>query len=398
MVKKIIFIVADGLSDSPVKQLGNKTPLEKAKTPNLDFLAEKGICGLIYPFVLSGQKKPESDTCHLALFGYDPNIFYLNRGPYEAFGAGIRLEKGDVALRANFSTIKQNKVIDRRAGRIEKTAPLIRALEKIKIKGVKIILKKSYGHRLVVVLRGKNICPDIESNDPKQADKKVKEIKAKIEKAGFTANVLNQFLTRANFILENHPLNKQRVKKGLLPANYLLLRGAGQFKETLSFKEKYGLKACCIAGGALYKGIAEVLGMKIIKVKGATGLPDTDLKAKFRAVEKCFNKYDFIFLHIKATDSLAEDGNFAGKTRFIEKIDRKIKKIINLKNALIVFTADHSTCSEMKGHCKELIPFLIFGSAQDRVKKFSEKNCGRGSLGRIQQLDLIQKAFKMAEK
>ncbi len=395
-MKKIIFIVIDGLSDKPIARLNNKTPLEKAKTDNLDLLAQEGICGLAYPFILSGQKKPESDTCHLALFGYSPDIFYLNRGPYEAVGAGLKLEPGDVALRANFATISNLKVIDRRAGRIEKTAALIKSLSKIKIKGVKIILKKSYGHRLVIVLRGKNIDWQINGNDPKQNRQTVRKISAINKKARLTARALNHFLEQANLILENHPLNKQRIKKGLLPANYLLVRGAGQYKKSLSFQEKYGLRSCCIAGGALYKGIAKVLGMKIIKMKGATGLPNTDLKAKINSVKKCLNKYDFIFLHIKATDSLAEDGNFHGKKEFIEKIDQALKGITHFKNVIIAITGDHSTCSELKKHCQELIPFLIFGKAKDRVKQFSEKACQKGDLGKINQLDIISYVIKSA--
>ncbi len=396
--KKIIFIVLDGLSDRPIKQLNQQTPLAKAKTPHLDFLAEKGICGLIYPFMLKDQKKPESDTCHLALFGYNPDIFYLNRGPYEAIGAGLKLKKGDVALRANFSTVRDGKVIDRRAGRIEKTEALIRALKKIKIKGAEIILKKSYGHRLVIVLRGKNIYPEIESNDPKQDGLKVREIKARKKRARLTAYLLNQFLAQAGPVLSAHRLNRQRVSRGHLPANYILLRGAGRFEEVPGFKQKYGLKACCLAGGALYKGIAQALGMKVIRVKGATGLPNTDLRAKFLAVKKNLKQYDFIFLHIKAADSLAEDGDFWGKTKFIEKIDRHIKNLAGLKNTLIVLTGDHSTCSEMKKHCPELIPFLIFGSKQDKVKKFSEKACANGDLKKIKQADLMAKVLRLANR
>ena len=386
-MKKILLIVIDGLGDRPIPQLGNKTPLEAAKTPNLDFLAKNGICRLILPFQFPDQKKPESDTCHLALFGYEPKIYYLGRGPYEAAGAGLKLQEGDVALRVNFATVSKNlKVIDRRAGRIEKTQPLIKALAGVKIKGAKLLLKKSYGHRAVLVLRGKNISPAIPDNDPQKVGERVRK----------TAKILNGFLDKAHQILENHPLNKKRIKNGLLPANYLLVRGAGQFRETPSFNKRYGFSSCCIAGGALYKGIAKVLGMDLINVRGATGLINTNLKGKILAAKNALKKLDFIFLHIKAADSLAEDGNFFGKKEFIEKIDKNLKPLLNLENTLIIVTADHSTCSELKRHCSEPIPLLIYGDGTNGIQEFSEKACQKGKLGKIKQIDLMPKILRLA--
>jgi len=381
---KILLIIIDGLSDRPIPQLGNKTPLEVAKTPKLDFLAKRGICGLIEPYLMN--ERPKSDICHLALFGYDPKIYYLGRGPYEAAGIGIKLREGDVALRVNFATVDENlKVIDRRAGRIEKTQPLIKALSRVKIKGANLLLKKSYGHRAVLVLRGKNISPTIPDNDPQKVGERVRK----------TAKILDEFLDKAHQILENHPLNKKRIKNGLLPANYLLVRGAGQFRETPSFNKRYGFSSCCIAGGGLYKGIAKILGMDLIKVEGATGFANTNLKGKILSAKDALKKYDFIFLHIKAADSLAEDGNFRGKRDFIEKIDKNLKPLLSLKNVLIIVTADHSTCSLLKRHCREPIPILIYGNGQDLVKEFSEKACKKGRLGKIKQLDLTPRILKL---
>jgi len=397
-VKKILFIVIDGLGDEPIPQLGNKTPLEAAKIPNLDWLAKNGICGLVEPFLSKEQAKPESDTCHLALFGYDLKKYYLGRGSYEAAGIGFNLKEGDLALRANFATIDQNlKVIDRRAGRIEKTEPLIKFLNGIEIDGVKFLFKKAFGHRAVLILRGGNLSPKISSNDPKITGVRPLSIlsKGRSRKAKFTAQVLNAFLGKAHEILKNHKLNKKRTKEGLLPANYLLVRGPGILKNTPPFSKRYNLKACCIAEGTLYKGIGKILGMDLIKVKGANGLPNTNLKGKFSAAKKAIGKYNFIFLHIKAADSLAEDGNFIGKKEFIEKIDRNIKTLLKLKKVLIVVTADHSTCSLLKRHCLESIPILIYGNGKDGVQKFSEKTCKKGNLGKIKQIDLMPKILKL---
>jgi len=396
-MKEILLIVIDGLGDRPISKLGNKTPLEAAKTPSLDQLARKGACGLVLPFQFPQQEKPESDTCHLALFGYDPKVYYLGRGPYEVAGIGVTLQKRDVALRANFGTVDKNlKVVDRRAGRISKTQPLVDALAKIKkIGGVRFIIKKSYGHRAGLILRSKNLSAKISDGDPHRVGAKVERILPldKSPQAKFTANVLNKYLEMAHQVL---------IKTNS-PANYLLVRGAGQMKATPSLKQKYKLKAACIAGGGLYKGIAKILGMKEIKVKGATGLPNTNLRAKFLAVKKSLNKYNFVFLHIKATDSLAEDGDFVGKKEFIEKIDKNLKSLLNLKNTLIVVTADHSTCCDLKRHCTEPIPILIYGlqpptTQQGRVQKFSEKACQKGKLGKFPQLELMPKILKYAKK
>lgn len=400
MNPEILLIVIDGLGDAKIPELKNKTPLEAANTPNLNLLAEKGICGLIEPFKFDWQEKPESDTCHLALFGYDPEKYYLGRGIYEAAGTGVKLKKGDIALRANFATINKDlKVIDRRAGRIDKTQPLINSLRDIEMEGVKFLLFRSWGHRAILVLRNSNLSAKISDSDPKKEGLKVEKVspKTELESSRFTANVLNKFLERAHQILKNHPLNLKRVKEGLKPANCLLTRGAGSFQKTPSFEEKYGLKATCIAGGALYKGIGKILGMDLIKVRGATGFPNTNLKEKFSVAKEALKKYNFIFLHIKAADSLAEDGNFLGKKDFIEKIDENLKPILNLKNILITVTSDHSTCSDLKRHCSEPIPILIFGNGKDSVEKFSEKACQKGNLGRFKQLDLMPRILRVAE-
>ena len=229
-MKKIILVIIDGLGDEKIPRLENKTPLEAAKTPNFDFLAKEGICGLMVPFKFREQEYPTSDVAHLALLGFDPRKYYLGRGVYEAFGAGVSLKSGDVALRVNFGTVDKNlKIINRRAGRIEKTESLIKALNKIKIEGVKFYLKKAFGHRAVLRIRSKKkLSSAIEDGDPHKVGVKVKKIKPKddSESAKFTAKILNQYLEKAHQILENHSLNKKRKKKGLLPANFLLVRGA----------------------------------------------------------------------------------------------------------------------------------------------------------------------------
>jgi len=404
-MKKIVLVIIDGLGDESISELGNKTPLEAAKTPNFDYLAKDGICGLMIPFKFRWQEYPTSDVAHVALLGFDPKKYYLGRGVYEAFGAGVNLKEGDIALRVNFATVDKNlKIIDRRAGRIEETKELIKALNKIKVKGADFYIKKAFGHRAVLRIRSnQKLSCNITDGDPHKVGVKVKKIKPKdkTKEAKFTAEILNQFLEKAHQVLETHPLNQKRKKKKLLPANYLLVRGAGSLRKIPTFKEKFGLKACCIAGGTLYKGIGKALGMDLIKVRGANGKPNTNLKGKFTTAKNVLKKYNFVFLHIKATDNLAEDGKFIEKMKFIEKIDQNIQYLIsnNKQNKfLLTITADHCTSSKLKHHISAPVPILIWGSKQkDSVDKFSEKSCKKGKLKKFNSIKLLSTLLYLAK-
>ncbi len=389
---KVLFLIIDGLGDSAIPEFNGKTPLESANTPNLDQLAKNGACGSVNAFLMPPFKLPDSSLSHFAAFGYDPKKYFPGRGICEALGVNFKLKEGDVALRVNFGTVDENLIIvDRRAGRIADTSELVKAISGIKIDGVSFIVKDSMSHRAVLVLRGTNISDKITDNDKKKMGIKPLRIKPrdKSREAIFTAKVLNEFLEKAHEILKVHPLNKKRK----LPANYLLVRGVGKMKVIPSFEEKHGMKAVCIAGGNLYKGIARALGMKVLSVKGSNIFFDTNLKGEINSSIRSLKDNDFVFWHIKATDSLAEDGNFIKKRLFIERIDREIFPLMNLKNTLLVITSDHSTCSLKKSHCKKLIPTIISGPKvkADSVSSYSEKSCLRGSLGKMEQLNLMKK-------
>jgi len=400
-MKKIFFVVIDGLGDEPIPEFSGKTPLEQAKTPNLDYLAKNGICGQL-EVEFSGAT-PTSEEGHFSLFGYNPKIYKIRRGIITATGCGIKAKKGDIGLRGNFATVdKKLNIIDRRAGRIKNPEPFIKALKGIEINGIKFLIKSATEHRLGIIMRGKGLSYNISDNDPfyGKLGKKARKIRAlkKTEKSVFTAKVLNKFLKKTARILESHPENKKRIKKGLPIVNYILTRGASALPKVPSFLEKYSFSACCIAGKFLYQQISKILGMDLIKIKGASGKPSTNLKGKFKAAKNALFKYDFVFLHIKATDSLAEDGNFLGKKKFIEKIDRNVKEIKNLKNILLVITSDHSTCSLLKRHCYRPCPVLIYGAGKDKVKEFSEKACRKGKLGKIKQVKLMNRVLKLYKR
>lgn len=386
MLNKVILIICDGLSDRPIRELNGKTPLEAANKPNFDELAKRGILGLMH--VIDVGIRPGSDVAHLSLFGYDPYKYYTGRGPFEAAGIGMDLKPGDIAFRGNFATVDETLIItDRRAGRVEDTGLLVEALNKIKINNVQFIIKKGTGHRAGVILRGKNLSGAISDNDPHLVGQKVLEVYPLKDDLNSkkTAKIVNEFLQKAYTVLTKHSFNQKRISQGLQPANYLLLRGAGEMPNFVPFPQKYGLKSACIAGAGLYKGIGKMLGMKVINIKGVTGKPDTNIAFKIKAAIKALKSYDFIFVHIKGADPLAEDGNYSGKKEFIEKIDKALNPLLKLEDVLLIITADHTTSSELKIHTSDPVPVLIWGDGVrvDDVVSFGERAAASGKLGFI---------------
>jgi len=389
MKHKIVFIVFDGLGDRPIPELNNLTPLEAANTPNLDALAKVGINGLIH--TIERSVRPGSDVAHLSLFGYDPRKYYRGRGVFEATGIGIDLQEGDVAFRANIGTLNDNGIItDRRAGRIDNVAFVAKAIDGMDIEDVKVIAKAGIGHRIAIVLRGPNLSDQVTDTDPHHDNAKFLESYATddTESAKRTANILNSLMQLVNDLIKDLPENNEREEKGLPPANCILLRGAGVMSHFPPFKDRYGLNACCIAGGGLYKGIAKTLGMDVLVVPGATGKPNTDARAKIKAFEENYERYDFFFIHFKGADSCAEDGNPTGKKEYIEKVDKEfgpLVKLVNENKIIVVVTGDHSTSSRLKAHTADEVPVLVAGSdvRVDGVTHMGERAAQTGGLGHI---------------
>ncbi|MCS7129900.1 MAG: phosphoglycerate mutase, partial [Archaeoglobaceae archaeon] len=278
----LLMFIIDGLPDRPMK---NKTPLSVAKKPNLDKIAEIGINGIMD--TISPGVRPGSDTSHLALLGYDPYKFYSGRGPIEAYGVGIDLKPGDLAFRANFATVVGNGsifdkvVVDRRAGRIENTEELVKALNEIDL-SLDFEVARATGHRAVVVFR-EAFSADLSDTDPKVVGEKVKKCKPLAESASKVAEVVNEFMQKAHEVLEKHSINAERELKGLPKANAILLRGSGVMKEIPSFKGKYGLKLTVISATALIKGVGRMVGGEVFTPKGATGNKKTDIGAKIES-------------------------------------------------------------------------------------------------------------------
>jgi 2,3-bisphosphoglycerate-independent phosphoglycerate mutase len=388
------------MGDRPLKELNGKTPLEVARKPSLDWLAEKGICGIID--VIAPGVPPGSDVAHLALLGYDAQKVYSGRGAFEAIGFNVKISPNDIAFRCNFATVNSKlTVIDRRAGRIPTVdaARLAEGLKKITLsghKGVQIMFKNTIQHRAILILRGKNLSTQVSGTDPFKTGKKVAESHPldKTAKAKKTAKILNELTIYFHKFLQNHPLNIERARTGLPPANIILCRGAGKLPDLTPLSHRYGISAVAISAMPLVKGVCKAAGMEVLKVSGATGTYDTDVFAKAKAAIKALHTHDFVFVHVKGTDIASHDHRVDEKIRMIEKIDQLVSYVIrnvDLNKTYIAVTADHTTSSRTREHEGDPVPAVIYGPEvrTDNVKRFNEKACAKGALGRIRGMDLM---------
>ncbi|MCC7569791.1 2,3-bisphosphoglycerate-independent phosphoglycerate mutase [Candidatus Micrarchaeota archaeon] len=385
--KKVVFIILDGLGDGPVKN----GSLEKAKTPNIDKMKkEHGVCGGM--MTLGKNIVPHSDDAHLVLFGYSMKKDYVGRGPYEALGAGLKMNKGDIAFRANFATVKKGVVVDRRAGRIktEIAHKVAKHISKTKIDGHEITFAPTTEHRGVLIIKGKGLTDKINQTDPGKTG--VAWIKCKPEKptAKKTAELVNKWTEWAHEKLEAQTWTRKTPKP-----NFILARGVGSYKKVETIQQKFGIRSVCIAGGALYKGVAKFVGMNTPDIKGATGDKNTDLNAKFNSVINYLKTNDLVFLHIKGPDSFSHDKDCKGKKQFVEKVDKFLPKLTE-KADYIIITGDHSTPCTNGDHSADPVPFLLWGkNLVPDTSSFTNLNSPEGELGIFEGKEVMKSIEKM---
>ena len=388
------------MADRPLKELGWKTPLEAAHKPSLNHIANTGVSGIMDP--ISPGLPPGSDTATLALLGYNALKVYSGRGAFEAIGSGVNVLPGDVTFRCNFATVDDNLVVlDRRAGRIsnEDASKLAESLQKIKLEkhsDAVFLFKNTIQHRAALVIRGPKLSTAVSDSDPEKIGEKVSEITALDEsrEAKLTAEILNELMQKSREVLRRHPVNKERVKRGLPPANIILCRGAGTIPNIKSLSQIYDINATCIGATPLIRGVCKAAGMKLIDVKGATGTPQTDFMAKAKAMVQALKTNDFVLLHVKATDVASHDGNIKQKIELIEKIDSMLGYVLNnidLSSTYLAVTADHTTSSITRNHEGDPVPIAITGPyvRRDDVEEYDERACANGGLNRIRGMDLM---------
>ncbi|MBS3804857.1 MAG: 2,3-bisphosphoglycerate-independent phosphoglycerate mutase [Oleiphilaceae bacterium] len=380
---KILFVVADGLGGIDSK--GRGTELEAARTPNLDRLAKQGATGLTYP--VAPGITPGSGPGHLALFGYDPVKHDIGRGVLTALGIDFDLKPGDVAARGNFCTVNSDgEVTDRRAGRIDSQegARLVKMLRNIRLDDVDVFVEPVKEHRFLLVLRSKKeaLGAQIDNTDPQRIGVLPREPSAGDDKSQITARAVSDFVEQSREILA-----------GEEQANMVLLRGFAQLPQLASLREKYGLNGCALAVYPMYRGIARLLGMKVVDC-------GPDLDSEIGALQAAWSDHDFVFLHFKDTDSRGEDGDFEGKVAAIEELDRAIPRMMELQPDVIVVTGDHSTPSAMASHSWHPVPVLISANTcrVDAVEVFGETACAGGGLGQMLAKHLMTLALAHAER
>jgi 2,3-bisphosphoglycerate-independent phosphoglycerate mutase len=377
---KIVLVVADGLGGLPL-ELGGKTELETARTPNLDAMVREGVCGLSIP-VLPGIT-PGSGPGHLGLFGYDPLEYKIGRGILEALGINFQVGPRDVAVRGNFCSINDKGLItDRRAGRptTERCALMCKKMQPIRVPGVEIFVEPVREHRFVLVFRGDNLGDHVNDTDPQQLN--VAPLHAVGEDASSqnTAKAVNTFILEAAKLLKNDA-----------PTNMVTLRGFARYPKIATVQDIYGLRSACIAVYPMYKGLARLVGMDILDAGGT-------LAEQIETLRKAWSTYDFFFLHYKYTDSAGEDGNFAGKVEKIELLDLEIPRIRALNPDVLVVTGDHSTPSKLKSHSWHPVPTVLCAKTvrPDGVVEFGESHCRRGGLGQVEAKYLMSLAMAHA--
>ncbi len=394
--RKAVFIVMDGVGDRPIPKLGGKTPLQAAKTPVFDRLAKEGQNALMN--VIGPGITPGSDTAHLALFGYNPLEDYPGRGPLETLGTGLESKPGDVAFRTNFATLdKDMTVLDRRAGRVftrEEQDILQSKIDGLEIDGVQIQFLATVEHRGAMILRGEGLYAEISDVDPHETGVKIWECKPLKPEAKKTADVINKMMVEINKRLRDLDVNKEREKRGLPAANAILIRGPGRHSEIQTLKDKYGISSAVIAGGALYIGTAKYVGMVHEPVEGQTGTIDTNFhNIAMKTIECIEGDYDYVFVHIKATDNASHDHNAEEKILAIERSDEMVGKIIDTVGSKIVIavTGDHTTPVSTGDHSCDPVPIVFWSEfiRPDRAEKFSEIDAAIGGLHTIRGLDVM---------
>ena len=376
---KIVLLVLDGLGDLPNAAHGGMTPLEAARTPNLDALTPASALGRLLP--VAPGITPGSGPGHLGLFGYDPLTHPVGRGVLEALGAGVDLKPGDVAARANFCTVDANGIAtDRRAGRIP-TETCVRLVELLKkeasrFEDCEVMLLPGKGHRFVAVLRGPGLGGAVSDADPHKEGKAIPQARALEAGAGHekAARIVNAFVKRAGEVLAAES-----------PANAVLMRGLSERPSFPGYLERFKLRAAAIAAYPMYRGVASLAGMDLFVPTGE-GAADA-----IAVAEREWATHDYFFLHVKGTDMAGEDGDFAAKVAVIEAFDAALPRLLALKPDVLAVTGDHSTPVPMKGHSWHPVPALVASGVcfADGSPRFHEKACRAGSLGTLLSKDLI---------
>lgn len=428
-MKKILYVVLDGLGDLPHPDLGQKTPLEAAATPYLDNLAKAGQTGLMY--TVGRDIAPESDIAVISILGYDAEKYYTGRGPLESYAEGLEVKTGDLAYRVNFATLGEGKnIVDRRVGRNLTTEEATQLCQEVNTKvkltsvGADLQFKNTIGHRGVLLIRAHQgrLSAEVTNTDPayekrghfgvaKEKFDNVLQIctpvrgKENLAEAINAAKLTNEFIEKSHLVLQNSPINKKRESEGKLKANLILTRDAGdRLPQLPTIKEKFGFNFGCFVEMPVERGIALLTGMEIIEIPLPSGNLKNDYSLRAEKVLDALQRFEGLYIHIKGPDEPAHDGRAQEKKESIEAIDKyffaNLIPHLELQVCLVCVTADHSTPCILKAHSADPVPVLIAGGgvSADETADFSEKNSQKGSLKVLSGPQLLPLLINLAKK
>jgi len=393
---KFCVIIPDGMADYKLEKLSGRTPLEVARTPNMDNISSNGIMGVAN--TVPKNFKPGSDVACLSVLGYNPAEYYTGRAPLESASLGIELGENDWAVRCNLITANEGILEDFSAGHVsDEEAKLIMSMlnERFADKDVKFYAGKSY--RNIMVYSG-DVTLEADCTPPH--DIIGKPIIKNLPK-GNGSEILFELMRDSFHLLENHEVNKVRLDLGENPANMIWLWGQGKRPSLTPFKELYGISGAVITGVDLLRGLATYIGWNIIEVPGATAYLDTDYDAKAKYAIEALETHDMVLVHIEAPDEAGHEGNTHEKIRAIENIDRKIvgpvlEALEKYDDFRILVLPDHYTSIIKRTHTSDPVPFAIYGTGCDNKSnlEFTESNAGETGLKVKQGYQLMSQFIK----
>jgi len=397
---KYVVVLGDGMSDHPIHELGDRTPLEAASTPNMDYIARKGRCGLLR--TLREGLPSGSDVANLVVLGYDPEKYHPGgRAPLEAAAMGVGLRQGETAFRCNLITVEDGRIKDHSGGHISsgEGRQLIKLIDdRFGCKEIKFHPGISYRNLLIL---GDEYNDKVKCTPPhdiiggRMDEHMVESIGDKLNP---TADLLNKMIRESMNLLDKHTVNLRREEKGIYKANCIWFWGQGGPLNLPSFRDKYNISGALISAVDLLKGIGVCLGMDVPDVPGATGYLDTSYENKAKYALDALQKNDFVYVHVESTDEASHEGSIEKKIKALEDLDaRLIGRIIKGLNEIgddvcLAVLPDHSTPIKRRTHSFDLVPFAIYNPELkgDGVDKYTEKEAASGYYGVRDGLDFIR--------
>ncbi len=390
---KYVILVPDGAGDRPSPEHGGMTPLEAARIPNMDFLAQEGICGTAV--TIPEGMTAGSDVANYSIMGYDPRKYYSGRGPLEAASMGISLRKEEVAFRCNLVSVDGDRLLDYSAGHIssEEAGVLISFLQD-RLGDEYTAFHTGVGYRHLLVLLGEKF---LGTHCVPPHDVVGREI-VEVAPVGDGAERLRALMRVSRRLLEEHEVNRRRVKRGERPANMIWPWGQGKPPALPTLRERYGLDGVVITAVDLIKGLGLYAGLRVVDVPGATGYHDTDYRAKAAFALHNLHHMDLAYVHVEAPDEAGHEGNWEAKVRALENFDRHVvgafldEAILTNQNFSYLLLPDHLTPLEVRTHVPDPVPFAIYyaGLKPDGGRSFSEQGVREGSHREVPAWNLLE--------